>query len=109
MRLRQLMICLLLFLSAPAMAFDWLWLWRPGDSKYEVGDCITPTDQSMSFYGHYARVEGVINFDGVGEPGVYSLYFPVYVARTPLHAQTLDERTQQVDNDFCEPQQVTQG
>ena len=106
MRLISAAVVSLAVFSVPALAFDSLWLWRTGDSKYEVGDCITPTDQSLSFYGHYARVEGVISFDGTGEDSVYTLYFPVYVPRTPLYAQTIDGKTQQVSGDFCERQQA---
>lgn len=91
--------------SIPAHAlFDSLW--RVSSAKYRPGDCITATDQSLSFYGHYARVEGVIDFDGMQEPGVYSLYFPLFVPRTTLFSQSLDERTERVSADYCEFQQV---
>ena len=91
--------------SIPAHAlFDSLW--RVSSAKYKPGDCITATDQSLSFYGHYARVEGVIDFDGVQGPGVYSLYFPVFVPRTSLFSQSLDARTERVSGDFCVRQQV---
>ena len=50
-------------LTSPALAeFDY-----PGrvySSKYKPGDCITPTDQAHAFYGHYARVEGVLDSQG---------------------------------------------
>lgn len=81
-------------------AFD-AW-WRVSDAKYRPGDCITPTDQSISFYGHYARVAGVVDFDTTQEPGVYVLYFPVYVPRTPFYTQNLDETTHQVADEFCD-------
>lgn len=77
--------------------------WRIDDSKYELGDCITATDQSLSFYGHYARVEGVVSFRQ-DQTGVYVLSFPVYDARTPLHSKNIEDRTQQVEDDFCKRQ-----
>ena len=78
--------------------------WRIDDAKYELGDCITATDQSLSFYGHYARVEGVVSFSGQDQTGVYVLSFPVYDARTPLHSKTIEDRTQRVEDDFCKRQ-----
>jgi hypothetical protein len=96
---------ILAVVSVPAQAFFDYFL-RIDDARYLPGDCITPTDQSLSFYGHYARVEGVISFEGTPESGAYYLYFPVYKARTPLHARSIDQRTQRVDDEFCERQQV---
>ena len=91
--------------SVPSLAlFDSLW--REGNAKYKPGDCITPSDQSLSFYGHYARVNGVISFDGTAQPGAYHLYFPIYVPRTPLYSQSIDEKTEQVADKFCEHQQA---
>ena len=58
--------------SIPALA-GFNYFWRIDDARYRQGDCITPTDQSLSFYGHYARVEGVVSFDGTTEPGAYVL------------------------------------
>ena len=78
--------------------------WRIDDSKYDPGDCITATDQSLSFYGHYARVEGVVSFSGLDQTGVYVLSFPIYDARTPLHSKTIEDRTQRVEDDFCKRQ-----
>lgn len=95
----------LVALSIPAQAFFDA-LWRVSSAKYRPGDCITATDQSLSFYGHYARVEGVIDFNGMQETGVYSLHFPLFVSRTTLFSQSLDERTERVSADFCELQQV---
>lgn len=80
--------------------------WRIDDSKYESGDCITATDQSLSFYGHYARVKGVVSFSGQADPGVYVLWFPVFVPRTPLHSRLIEDKTQQVEDHFCERQQA---
>ena len=91
--------------SVPSLAlFDSLW--REGSAKYKPGDCITPSDQSLAFYGHYARVDGVISFDGTPQPGAYHLYFPIYVPRTPLYAQSIDDKTEQVSDKFCEHQQA---
>ena len=94
-------------ISVPALA-EFKSPWRIDDSKYELGDCITATDQSLSFYGHYARVEGVVSFSGQGQTGVYVLSFPVYAARTPLHSKTIEDRTQQVEDDFCKRQTADQ-
>jgi hypothetical protein len=81
--------------SIPALA-GFNYFWRIDDARYRQGDCITPTDQSLSFYGHYARVEGVVSFDGTTEPGAYVLSFPIFVPRTPLYPQ----------NEFCVRQNV---
>lgn len=89
--------------SVPTWAF-FDYFMRIDNTKYLQGDCITPTDQSMSFYGHYARVEGIISFEGAPAPGTYYLSFPVFTARTPLHPTSIDEKTQRVDSDFCKPQ-----
>ena len=37
-----------------------------GNYKYRAGDCITPTNESWSWYKHIARVEGV--FKRLDEP-----------------------------------------
>ena len=50
--------CLAAF-SIPTLAF-YDFFFRIDDAKYLPGDCITPTDQSLSFYGHYAKVMGVV-------------------------------------------------
>lgn len=91
--------------SIPALA-GFNYFWRIDDARYRQGDCITPTDQSLSFYGHYARVEGVASFDGTTEPGAYVLSFPIFVPRTPLYPQSIDDKTQQVSNEFCVRQNV---
>jgi hypothetical protein len=90
--------------SVPTLAF-FGYFFRIDEAKYLPGDCITPTDQSLSFYGHYARVTGILSFESTLEPGAYYLYFPVYEARTPLHPQSIDQQTRRVDHDFCERQQ----
>jgi hypothetical protein len=100
-----LIAALLAVFSVPALAF-FDYFMRIDDAKYLQGDCITPTDQSLSFYGHYARVEGVIRSNGTAETGVYYLSFPVFKARTPLHAMTIDQKTQRVDSEFCQRQGV---
>lgn len=92
--------------SVPSWAF-FDYFMRIDGAKYLQGDCITPTEQSLSFYGHYARIEGVISFEGSSEPGAYYLSFPVFTARTPLHPTSIDEKTQRVDADFCKPQAGT--
>ena len=91
--------------SIPALA-GFNYFWRIDDARYRQGDFITPTDQSLSFYGHYARVEGIVSFDGTPEPGTYVLSFPVYVARTPLYPQSIDEKTEVVSDEFCIRQNV---
>lgn len=91
--------------TLPAAA-AWDSFWRVSSAKYEPGDCITPTDQSLSFHGQYARVEGVLDFDGTEQPGTYQLFFPDYVPRTPLFAQSIDARTKRVDDEFCAYPQV---
>ncbi len=107
MTLKQLYAAALL-VTVPASALaSWGYFFRIDDAKYRQGDCITPTDQSMSFYGHYARVEGVISFENTPQPGVYYLSFPVYESRTPLYAQTIDGRTERVDGDFCKRKSAT--
>ncbi len=92
-------------LTSPALAeFDY-----PGrvySSKYKPGDCITPTDQAHAFYGHYARVEGVLDSEKTSEPGVYVLWFPVYQSRTNLYGIGIEEKSQKVSDDFCVRQQV---
>ena len=92
--------------SVPAAA-GFNYFFRIDGAKYLPGDCITATDQSLSFYGHYARVEGVIGFEGTPEPGAYYLSFPVYSARTPLHPRSIDDKTQRVSGDFCQKQDVS--
>ncbi len=89
--------------SIPALAF-FDFFFRIDDARYLPGDCITPTDQSLSFYGHYARVKGIVSFDGTAETGAYYLEFPVHQARTPLHPQSIDQKTERVDKDFCKGQ-----
>lgn len=91
-------------LTSPVLAeFDY-----PGKvyhSKYKLGDCITPTDQAHSFYGHYARVEGVIDSQTASESGVYVLWFPVYLSRTNLYDKSIEEKSRKVSDDFCVRQQ----
>lgn len=49
-----------------------------GDYKYRAGDCITPTNESWSWYKHIARVEGV--FKRLDEPTLDGEdYFLVFV------------------------------
>ena len=94
---------LLAVFSAPALSF-FDYFMRIDDAKYLQGDCITPTDESVSFYGHYARVEGVISFKGTQEAGAYYLSFRAFKARTPLHARAIDQKTQRVDDEYCQRQ-----
>ena len=101
MTIRHLLGAALLAVMATPATAEFRSPWRIDDARYEQGDCITATDQTLSFYGHYARVEGIASFSGTAEPGVYILSFPVFVARTPLHAKAIESRTQRVDDDFC--------
>ncbi len=94
---------ILALFSIPASALFDSW-WRTGDAKYEPGDCITPTSATLGFYGHYARVEGVIGFVGKDAGGVYYLSFPVFEARTPLYDRAIEDMTDRVSNDYCEDQ-----
>ena len=94
--------CLAAF-SVPTLAF-YDFFFRIDDAKYLPGDCITPTDQSLSFYGHYAKVTGVVSFEGTTAPGAYYLEFAAHKPRTPLHSQSIDQKTERVDDDYCNNQ-----
>ena len=45
------------------------------DTKYNVGECITPTDPAWSWFGETARVEDVV-YSKRYEAFVYHLYIP---------------------------------
>ena len=45
------------------------------DTKYEVGDCITPTDPDWSWFGASARVEDIV-YSKKYQDFIYYLYFP---------------------------------
>ena len=45
------------------------------DTKYEVGDCITPTDLDRVWFGKSARVEDMV-YSKKYEDFVYDLYIP---------------------------------
>ena len=92
-------------LTSPALA-EFAYPGQVYSSKYKPGDCITPTDQAHAFYGHYARVEGVLDSEGTSEPGVYVLWFPVYQSPTNLYGIGIEEKSQKVSDDFCVRQQV---
>ena len=45
------------------------------DTKYDIGECITPTDPAWSWFGETARVEDIV-YSKHYEAFVYHLYIP---------------------------------
>ncbi len=71
-----------------------------GCSKYESGDCITPTDPFSSWYGQYARVEAfgkVPDYEGKA----YTLEFPNYNSASKHFTKDIEFDTKAVGLENC--------
>lgn len=70
--------------------------------KYVQGDCITPTTQTYSWYGKYARVEAYSKMEGFSGTN-YILAFPKSVSNSVIFGQEIENHTKKVDKDLCLP------
>jgi hypothetical protein len=72
--------------------------------KYKNGDCITPTDNSYSWYGKYARVEAFSKIEGYSGAGEqYILLFPNNYINSVIFTQEIELYTKSVNKTKCQP------
>ena len=70
--------------------------------KYKRGDCITPTNESYSWFGEYAKVEAfVLESKGIKDKA-YVLNFQTYKSRNNLFNKEIERDTKKVDySEYC--------
>ena len=70
--IKRLSILLVLLMSSATQAAAHL---NFPDTKYNIGECITPTDPAWSWFGETARVEDIV-YSKHYEAFVYHLFIP---------------------------------
>jgi len=70
------------------------------EPKYKRGDCITPTDNTYSWFGKYARVEGVGSIDGFSGK-TYALLFMNYQSNSTIFSKSIERSTKNVERVLC--------
>lgn len=69
-------------------------------SRYTHGDCITPTTESYTWFGKYARVEAFTEIEGY--PGKnYILAFPKSISNDVIFGKEIEQHTKKVDKKLC--------
>ncbi len=74
------------------------------ESKYKIGDCITPTDKSYSWFGYFAKVTGIETGADLldGNTLMYLLNFRDYDTQSNKYvAKAIEPSTKVVDKVFC--------
>lgn len=69
-------------------------------SLYKAGDCITPTNESYTWYGKYARVEALAEIDG-SSGKKYVLAFPKAGINDAIYELDIESNTKKIDSSFC--------
>ena len=65
--------------------------------KYQLGDCITPTDKAYSWHGEYAKVEAYVQkAEGISGSS-YVLWFPAYKSNNNIFVKDIELSTKKVD------------
>ena len=78
--------------------------WLFDQPKYELGDCITPTDPISSWYGEYARVDDFVPKSKDFSGSAYVLWFPNYKSNTALFRKAfIESDTKKVNPTNCAP------
>ncbi|HIL26641.1 MAG TPA: hypothetical protein EYG21_04500 [Nitrospinaceae bacterium] len=73
--------------------------------KYEIGDCITPTDKGYSWYGQYGRVTAIGKIpDPDYQDDAYTLEFHDFLSVTKYFARNIEFGTKAVDKTLCVPE-----
>lgn len=67
-------------------------------TKYDVGDCITPTDTTYIWYGKYAKITGIYEVWGKVR---YTLTFYKYDSSSNLFDIEIDKYTVSVNVIHC--------
>ena len=82
--------------------------WLFDQPKYELGDCITPTDpisslyQISSWHWEYARVDDFVPKSKDFSGGAYVLWFPNYKSNTVLFRKAfIESDTKKVNPTNC--------
>lgn len=65
--------------------------------KYKYGDCITPTNESYSWFGEYAKVEAFVLESKGTKNRSYVLWFPTYKSINNLFNKEIEKDTKKVD------------
>ena len=65
--------------------------------KYQLGDCITPTDKAYSWYGEYAKVEAYVQKAKGISGSSYVLWFPNYKSNNNIFVKDIELSTKKVD------------
>ncbi len=69
-------------------------------SKYQIGDCITPTTELYSWFGVYARVEAFSKIDGLPDK-YYILLFRNYNNNSVIFEKNIETDTKIVEKNKC--------
>ena len=65
--------------------------------KYKYGDCITPTSETYSWYGEYAKVEAFVIESKGTKNSSYVLNFRTYKSSNNLFMKEIERGTKKVD------------
>ena len=69
--------------------------------KYEIGDCITPTNTTYSWHGKYAKVEAFSTVQGVTDSKAYILSFPFSGSSSTIFNKEIEQHTKRVNAKHC--------
>ena len=70
-------------------------------SKYQRGDCITPTTKTYSWFGEIAEVVAFSKIDGFTDKKSYILVFPAYLSNAAIFDQVIEDHTMKISNHLC--------
>lgn len=69
-------------------------------SKYRVGDCLTPTDTGYSWYGEHAKVEAYSKIEGFSGKN-YILAFPKSISNSAIFSKEIESHTRTANRELC--------
>jgi hypothetical protein len=73
--------------------------------KYRLRDCITPTNDSYSWYGEYAIVEAFGKIGGYSRGKKYILRFPDYASNSSIFSKEIESQTKKAGVINCKDKQ----
>jgi hypothetical protein len=70
--------------------------------KYQRGDCITPINESYSWYGKFAKVEAYSPIENFTKEKSYILAFPFHGSGNAIFIKEIEAATKKVRTSLCE-------
>ena len=70
--------------------------------KYQRGDCITPINESYTWYGKFAKVEAYSPIENFTKEKSYILAFPFHGSGNAIFIKEIEAATKKVRTSLCE-------